>query len=78
MLHWLLPTFAAMMPLVEASDFTTPGWPMYLAIAAVVIGFLVLRFVIKTAITLIKLGIVLGIAAGIYILFTLIRSAIAG
>lgn len=44
--------------------------PFVLAAVLVIIALLVVRFVIKAAFTLVKIGIILLFAVGIYFLFT--------
>jgi hypothetical protein len=55
-----------LMPLVQASDFAAPT-PVIIGIVLIVVGLLVLRFVIKTAITLVKIAILAAIGLGVYL-----------
>jgi hypothetical protein len=54
------------MPLVQASDFAAPT-PVIIGIVLIFVGLLVLRFVIKTAITLVKIAILAAIGIGVYL-----------
>ncbi len=47
-------------------DFGAP-LPIVLGIAVLVIGLLIVRFVIKTAITLVKIGILVAIGVATYV-----------
>ncbi len=58
-MQWLL-------PLIEASDFMAPT-PVIIAIVLIVIGLLILRFIIKTAITVVKIGILVAIGVATYV-----------
>ncbi len=65
----------AMQPLVEASDFSAPT-PIIIGIVAIVIGLLVIRFVVKTAITVVKIAILVAIGLALYLGVTFIMDAI--
>ncbi len=65
----------AIQPLIEAGDFSAPT-PIVLGIAAAVIAFLVLRFVIKTALTVMKIGILVAIGVAAYLGITFIMAAL--
>lgn len=49
-----------------AAAFTAPT-PIIIAIVLIVIGLLVLRFIIKTAITILKIGILVAIGVATYV-----------
>ncbi len=65
----------AMQPLVEASDFSAPT-PIIIGIVAIVVGLLVIRFVVKTAITVVKIAILVAIGLALYLGVTFIMDAI--
>ncbi len=66
----------AMQPLIEASDFSAPT-PIIIGIVAIVIGLLVIRFVIKTAITVVKIAVLVAIGIALYLGVTFIMDAMA-
>lgn len=51
---------------VEAGDFAAPT-PIIIAIVLIVLGLLVIRFVIKTTVTLLKLGVLVAIGVAVYL-----------
>lgn len=70
----LLP--AMMLPFVPlAPDFAAPT-PIIIAIVLIVVGLLILRFFIKTAITLVKVAILVAIGVGVYLGLTYLIAAI--
>ncbi len=74
MLPWVV--LMAMQPLIEASDFSAPT-PIIIGIVAIVIGLLVIRFVIKTAITVVKIAVLVAIGIALYLGVTFIMDAMA-
>lgn len=62
-------------PVLLAPDFTAPV-PILIAIVLIVIGLLLLRFIIKTAITLGKIAILVVIGVAAYIGFTYLIDAL--
>lgn len=61
--HVLLDMLALML---AAFDFTAPT-PIIIAIVIIVVGLLVIRFVLKSAFTLLKIGILVAIGVAVYL-----------
>lgn len=76
MLQSLLAAIASLYPMIEASDFAAPT-PIIIAIVLIVVGLLVLRFIIKTAITVLKIGILVAIGVATYVGLTFVMDALA-
>ncbi len=56
----------ALQPMIQASDFSAPT-PIIVGIVVIVLALLVVRFVIKTAITLVKVAVLVAIGIAAYL-----------
>ncbi len=63
-------------PILLAPDFGAP-LPIVVAIAILVVGLLVLRFIVKTVITLVKIAILVAIGVATYVGLSYVVGAIA-
>ncbi len=75
MLSSMLTFLASLYPMIEASDFAAPT-PIIIAIVLIVVGLLILRFIIKTAVTVMKIGILVAIGVATYVGLTFVMDAL--
>lgn len=75
MLSTVLAFLSSLYPMIEASDFAAPT-PIIIAIILIVVGLLIVRFVIKTALTVMKIGILVAIGVATYVGLTFVMDAL--